>query len=245
MAPRVARVQCLSTGRCHTKAIVVPWVTRGRQECNLVRKTQDSVLDANDPSSTVIGKVQEWKTQTDIALLFHYFDYHTPNEQDADLICASFLKQTVQQILKRPDTTIPSEIESLYNDFSSQNRTPTQRDLLPIIEALLESFTTTYIIIDALDECFEDYRYDVMSMLLAIAGYQQIQVHILVTSRPHIEDIRSRIPQWPHIEIQAHQEDIRRLFYHKLERSQSSQRIITANFKEEIITAIATQAQGM
>jgi hypothetical protein len=224
---------------------VVPWFTWGRKECNLVRKAEGSVLDANDPSSTVIGKIQEWKSQTNVALLFHYFDYHTPNEQETDLVCASFLKQTVQQLLKRPNTTIPSEIANLYNDFSSQNRIPTQIDLLPIIKALLERFTATYIIIDALDECFEDYRHDVLSMLLTIAGYQQIQVHILVTSRPHIEDIRSRIPQWTHIEIKAHQEDIRRLFYHKLERSQSSQRIITANFKEEIITAIATQAQGM
>lgn len=185
----------------------------------------------------MIDHIQSLQEQKRKAVIYYYFDYQNAGDQNPDLICAAFLKQLALQT-----DTLSTELEELYNQLHTSSQRPKTAQLVPIIISLLRSFNSTYIIIDALDECFDDYRHDIFSLITRI---QTVPIHIFVTSRPHPEDINTAFAHWPRLEIRAHEEDIRRLFNDKLEHKPSAQRIMTNGLKEEIFLAIIKKAQGM
>lgn len=171
------------------------------------------------------------------AILYYYFDYLKAGEQHPDLVSATFLKQLAEHF-----PLLPPQIEELHDRLKKLKKRPDRTILMPIILSLLESFGSTFIVIDALDECVDDYRNDISEI---IAQLQMAAVRIFATTRPHIEYTNRGVSQWTSLEIRAHEEDIRRLFNHKLEGKAGLQRIMRADLQEEIVVAIVSKAQGM
>jgi len=153
------------------------------------------------------------------------------------MICASLLRQLAQRM-----KLLPSQVDELYNRLQPANKRPTKDQLISLILSILPSFVFTYIVIDAFDEYVEGHR---MEFLTVLSQLQVPSVHILITSRPHIDEIKKTFSQWPHVEIKAHHEDIYCLFDQKLQRNSKSKRRITADFQEEIVHTIVEKAHGM
>jgi hypothetical protein len=176
-------------------------------------------------------------TQRGRAIIYHYFDYRTARDLTPDLICGTFLKQLAQQL-----PALPPQVEELYELMKKRNRKPDKDALMPIILSLLKSFVSTYIVIDALDECFESYRAAVTDMIIQLRA---AAANIFTTSRPHIEPIDEEGDEWARIEIMAHEEDIRHLFDHTLGQKGNIRKRLSAAFRDEIVRAIVAKAEGM
>jgi hypothetical protein len=90
-------------------------------------------------------------------------------------------------------SVLPAQIDELYESQNGASKRPSGGDLISILTSLLGHFSNIYIVIDALDECHEDYRSDILSL---ISRLQAPSVHILIASRPYIEDIKANFPQF-------------------------------------------------
>jgi hypothetical protein len=172
-----------------------------------------------------------------VVVIYHFFDYLTAEEQSPDLLSRSLLKQLAQQC----NHPLP-ELEKLRKSMNKRNRKPNQAEVMPIIDSLLEKFPRTFIVMDALDECSEDYRYTVLDI---ISHLHSSGARIFTTSRPHIEPPKLKNDEWEYIEIRAQDEDIRRVFESTLLQKDSLRKRLSLEFKDEIVTAISKKSDGM
>lgn len=76
---------------------------------------------------------------------------------------------------------MPDEVQRLYNlDENHKERSKISK-LIKIFFLLLKRFRRMYIIIDALDECFE--REDILDLIANIVNHKSEEINILATSR--------------------------------------------------------------
>lgn len=188
-------------------------------------------------SSIVIDHLSSMSEHDSIAVIYHFFDYLTTEEQSPDLLCRSLLKQLAQQ-----HNSPLLEMEKLRKSMSKRNRKPNQAELMPLIQGLLDKFTRVFIVIDALDECFEGYRSSVLDI---ISNLHSSGARIFTTSRPHIEPPTLQNHEWEYIEIRAQDEDIRRVFESTLLQKDGLRKRLSPEFKDEIVTAISKRSDGM
>jgi hypothetical protein len=73
-------------------------------------------------------------------------------------------------------------MDELYNKHNKLNL-PTEDELLALLMRLLQDFGQTYVIIDALDECGNDYDQLFDKVIKVIHGWQLVHFHLLVSSR--------------------------------------------------------------
>ncbi|KAH8880982.1 hypothetical protein GQ53DRAFT_889213, partial [Thozetella sp. PMI_491] len=188
-------------------------------------------------SAIVIDYISNTKPP-DTAIIYHYFDYVSAAQHPPETICRIFLRQLVQQ-----HQALPVEVEQLFIRADKLNIIPDLRLLTDTLLAVLNSFKAALIVIDALDECSEQYQHAVRELLNDLQ--KSSRCSFFVTARSHIEPLEEESSQCSHIEITAHEEDIRRLFDRTLERNGRFARKLTTEFKDEIVLAIIDKAQGM
>lgn len=80
--------------------------------------------------------------------------------------------------------------------------------------AVARQFTTTYIVLDALDECAVDYRHDLVRFLTSI---KDSPIRLLAFSSPH--QTFNILDSSPKLEICPHKEDVNHYCTVKLRRS--------------------------
>lgn len=86
---------------------------------------------------------------------------------------------------------------------------------MKVLEAVTASFTRTFIVIDALDEC-EAARKASRGFLPQLFNLQSAtKLNIFATSRP-IEEIINFFGESPRLEIRAHDEDVKIFVNHEL-----------------------------
>ena len=73
-------------------------------------------------------------------------------------------------------------MEKLYNKHDKLSL-PTRDDLLTLLMELLQGFGQTYVVIDALDECDDDYHNLFDKVIKVIHKWQLPHFHLLMTSR--------------------------------------------------------------
>lgn len=97
-------------------------------------------------------------------------------------------------------------------------------------------------IIDALDECNERERHQ----LLAELGKLPDSTRIMVTSRP-IPNLASELLPCTQLEILARPEDIRSYVIHQISTSQSLSKFVKADpgLQDEILDVLVQKAAGM
>ena len=169
---------------------------------------------------------------------YFYFNYQDERKQTAELVLASLLRQIIES---RPE--IPKPVSELYKRIESQQRQLQQQDLEQVILLTCANFKQIFIVIDALDECDNEHRKD---LLRSLATFQKIQtVTIFLTSRPHAgQEITRKLGNSLQIEIGATDNDLRTYLSCKIDESDNVD-VIDEEFKEEIIVKIIRAAHRM
>ena len=149
-------------------------------------------------------------------------------------VVRGMLKQALGQL-----EVIPLPVQRVYEESLAKATFPDPATLIGQLMACSGQFETVYIVLDALDECDEDQRIDILSLIDELLGNPSIR--IMVTSRHHLQRVQPiRCPPL-YMDINADDGDIRTYLWFHLER----QEILSPGLKKEIVEVISQGAEGM
>ena len=142
-----------------------------------------SVLTGRDTSSLVIDRLCDEAKEQNIAVAGFYVDFARREEQTPANILGSFLKQIVGGLERIP--------EEITRTFQEHKQVIGGRGLRVVeIVKMLQTVTSlqpTFICADALDECVEKYRHEILGSLKQVLG-ESPNTRIFLTGRRHIRD---------------------------------------------------------
>jgi len=128
-------------------------------------------------SSTIIEEtISHCQTDPKLGVAYFYFDFGVKEKQ----LHQNLMRSLVTQLSIRSEKT-PEALQELYSRSYEGVQQPNETGLETALRFMLEEFTKTYIIIDALDECTD--RKELLELIQAIHGWEMGEVQILVTSR--------------------------------------------------------------
>ena len=139
------------------------------------------MLMGSDTSSLVVDKLCDKVKEQKTAVACFYVDFAAREEQSPTNILGSLLKQIVGGLEKIPD--------GIRETFQDYKKVIGGRGLrVPEIVEMLQTVTSlqpTYICVDALDECMERHRPEVLDSLRQILE-KSPNTRIFLTGRRHI-----------------------------------------------------------
>ena len=156
-------------------------------------------------ASTIIDDLSKQCETTQCTLAYFYF-FESPDRQD----CTTMLHTLLRQLATRNPACLKILTES-YLIHGKGSRQPSLHALLNLLQSMLETCGTTFIVLDALDEC--DSREELLELIGSIQFWSCADLHILLTSRSE-PDVRMTVESWnkkyiTNIQNSSHSEDIR------------------------------------
>jgi hypothetical protein len=186
----------------------------------------------------MIDYLQEYSSETGCGLAYIYFNYKEHLEQKPAAILASIIKQLSSQLLN-----LPKVVQDLYGRLALLKRRPSFRDLESILVAISKLFPQTYIVCDALDECPQSQRRELLPFFLRI-GLQKI--NLFLTSRDYPEDIQCFFENSAKVRLSARDDDITSYIEQKIEENPRAKRLVNeGKCKDLIISGIKRCANKM
>ena len=170
-----------------------------------------------------------------VVVAYFYFDYYEQGDnaqgyQLDDAMLASLLKQLA---LKK--AVLPEPVLDLHQRMRHQQRQPNQQDLENALLRTCSEFNRVFFVIDALDECTKSQRSAVLRTLNNIC--QCSPVCMLITSRPHAQDISKAFEGFPKIVIEAKPSDIKKYVENKIADSDELE-TIDDRFRDLIVEGV-------
>lgn len=178
------------------------------------------------------------RSRKDSGVAFFYFDFGAEHEHTPVQILSSLLKQLLLQL-----DELPIPVWQKFNRSVMQGQTPQVHELQELLSSIPRSFDSVYVVVDALDECrVGDCRDEILRAFETL----QASMKLMVTSRPHIEDLGDSLAQATHVKLRAVEADISDYVYTMLE-TRKIKKILgkDENLKKEIVDSIVADAHGM
>ncbi|KAL9121680.1 MAG: hypothetical protein Q9187_001757 [Circinaria calcarea] len=175
-------------------------------------------------------------TKRDVGIAYIYCNYKDVSQTGTGFV-ASLLQQLLQQ---RPET--PPEVTALYEQHSPRNTTPSLSEYARVLQQQVLCFSDVYLIIDALDECPDNARSEVLDEINRLPS----NIHFLATSR-HIPTIERRFRDAPRLEVKARDEDIMTYLTSWIDGKDACGGLISADptLRDSVISTITKKADGM
>jgi hypothetical protein len=165
-------------------------------------------------------------------IAYIYFDSQDQEYQTALNVFASLLKQLAVRLKEMSPT-----ITSMYNRHRIRRTRPELSELVECILSISAQFSSSFILLDALDECERSQRQKILN---AISRIHSGGVSILATGRHHIANV-DYFKSSPTINIRADIKDLRHFLTQKLAEA----RLENAKLDEEIVEILSTNADGL
>ena len=128
-------------------------------------------------SSTIIQRTDDYcRHRSGLLILYFYFDFNDVEKQQHEKMIRSLIVQLFAQCMN-----IPLILESLYSSCTNGERQPAYDSLLSTLYMMMREFSDTYLVLDALDKCSK--RKELLSCIEELAGWRDLSLHILTTSR--------------------------------------------------------------
>lgn len=171
---------------------------------------------------------------------YFYFDFNDGEKQRHE----NFIRSLLTQLSMQSERTLHA-LQTLYSRSQDGTQQPSYGALVSTLRSALQDSLTTFIILDAADECTD--RGELLELLLEISKWNTGKVQIVCTSRKERDIEESLIPEaWESVCIQSDQvsSDIH---LHICERLQNDSKFKKwpLGVRREIETALVTGAQGM
>jgi hypothetical protein len=137
-------------------------------------------------SSTIIESIRgTFRNNRQVALGFWYFNATDKVKTTLD----GCIRALITQFLEALPDGVPGSIVEFWTDHDKGGRMPKLLDLKAALTKLLATERITYyIVLDALDECWQEDRPDLLAMIQALQSSENEHLHILVTSRTYLKE---------------------------------------------------------
>lgn len=168
--------------------------------------------------------------------MFMYLKYNEP-DQTIDNIFASFLKQLAQEC-----DSLPISLVKLYEHHHDRNTSPTLIEILETLSAIVEDYTEVYCVLDALDECTEELRWELLENLDKL----QPKLRLLITSR-YLDSIAEDLLSYDRFEIKANKADIELFIDHQIKRNKNLRKLVdkSSTLRNDIKKGVIKTAEDM
>lgn len=178
----------------------------------------------------------------DIAVACIFCNYKERSTQSLEELVASTLKQIIQ------DRPLASDnIKTFCSEFRDKQRRPRLTDLINVLRSEIGTYSKVFFVLDALDECLEDYQGRLITEFESISS----TVYLMVTSRP-LDLIKQQFQDACHLDINAKNEDVQKYIDSRIRRGQTKNEIVLAKLtqnnrglRDSIVEKIVPNTRGM
>lgn len=182
-------------------------------------------------------KVHHDLDNPNIGVAYVYFNYRQSDEK-ADNLLLSLLKQLAQ---RKP--LLPDSVTALYEQHKDKGTRPSLEIITSTLQSVISTYSRTFIVIDALDECpnIDDCQVRFLAEILSLCD--KSMANIFATSRPNAE-IAKQFKGSAFMEICARGEDVRKYLVGNMVRLPNFV-CEDAKLKSEVEATIIDSVQGM
>ncbi|KAJ7047048.1 hypothetical protein C8F04DRAFT_1227162, partial [Mycena alexandri] len=170
---------------------------------------------------------------------FFYFDFRYQDRQSLEIA----LRRLILQLSAY--SSQPFELISNHHKLSKGQKLPSYDDLVKILGQLLHQLGRTYLVLDALDECDDNYFPKLLKLVSALRTWAaETPVHVFITSQPRqiFADGFIDVACIP-LEYNTTQEDIRFFICNELESNPKLK--IWHSQVDQIVNQVAEKSNGM
>jgi hypothetical protein len=173
----------------------------------------------------------------DKGIAYYYFDYKEQEAQTPTIMVASLLRQLAGQ-----RAVFPPSLLEYYENFKQDQARASTPELLHVFNEVCCTFSHSYIIVDALDECNMSYRKDVLRILKDL---DLAFVQLFITSRPHSQDITQSFNGAEQVQVEANEGDIKTYCHRMMDDNDTTRKLVEGALRAEVADIISKNAQGM
>lgn len=190
-------------------------------------------------TSMVVDELRtRFSKDQNIGLAYIYCNFRRQDEQKAEDLLSSLLKQLAQEWPFLPDS-----VQSLYVKHKDKRTRPLFDEISKTLQAVATMYSRVFIIVDALDECRSSDG-DRERFLSNIFNFQdKVQANVFATSRP-IPEISAKFCGSLSLEIRAIDEDVQTYLASQIYRFPSFV-ARNLNLQDQIKSTIAKAVGGM
>ncbi|CCX30790.1 Similar to Inversin-B; acc. no. Q71S21 [Pyronema omphalodes CBS 100304] len=208
-------------------------------------------------SSAVIDNIQlenaeRFATEeTHILLAYLYYDSRDSARLSAVGLIGSLLKQIFQSCAYRERNAKDQRFENIFESLKKrrdQHGIPLSiNELSQFIKQCLRGLQRLYIIIGAIDECQDIYRWELLRFTSDILAEFPNSVRVMITGRAYIRSsLEKSLAKTPvSIDLVANEVDIRRYVVHAIELDYHAYNNMENSFRREIVETIVATADGI
>lgn len=158
-------------------------------------------------SAVVISYLETlFKHDQSVGIAYVYCNFREQEDQNGESLLLSLTKQLTERSMDSGQE-IPQEILSVYKDHVKCKKRPYVSKCRETLVAAAMHFSKTFVIVDALDECSEKARSELIHCLLGVQN--EAKINLLVTSR-FIPEIEEEFGRCSMIEISAREDDVQK-----------------------------------
>ena len=130
----------------------------------------------------------------------------------------------------------------LYKYHQDRNTSPSLAEIKQTLNLLLEPYTVVYCIVDALDECSEEIRWELLESLDSL----QPKLRILVTSR-YLDSIAEELEKYARFEIKANKDDIELFIDRHIKKNRNLRKLVdkSCSLRDDIKSSVVRTAENM
>ncbi|KFZ02007.1 hypothetical protein V500_00505, partial [Pseudogymnoascus sp. VKM F-4518 (FW-2643)] len=179
-----------------------------------------------------------FQKDTNIGIAYLYCNFRRQDEQNAEGLLASLLKQLAQGL-----SPLPESIKSLYSSYKEKRTQPTFNEISNTLQSVAALYSRCFIVVDALDECqaSDGCRTKLLREIFALQA--KSRTNIFSTSR-FIPEIHEHFKNSMRLEIRASDQDVQR--YIDGHMSQLPRCVLrSSSMQGEIKAAIVQAVNGM
>lgn len=161
-------------------------------------------------ASLTIQSLLKDQNREGFVVCFVYCNYERGNEQSADGLLSVLLRQLASGF-----GVFPPCVTRLHKLCKEERRIPTQEELVKTIAGCANAGDKAFLVIDALDECSEDTRRQLLAVFKRVQ--KDSPLRCLFTSRP-LPEICHYFENDLKLEISAHTDDIEIYTHNRIQK---------------------------
>ena len=180
----------------------------------------------------------QFRGDLSVGIAYLYCDFRRQDQQEAEDLLASLLKQLTQGLPFLPDT-----VKSLYNRHNDKRTRPSFDEISRSLQSVATLYSKVFIIVDALDECRASNGCRARFLTEVFKLQAKCRANLFATSR-FIPEIVKKFDGSTSLEIRASVQDVQRYVHNRIADLPS---FVERNPKlqEDIKTEIVKAADGM
>jgi len=155
------------------------------------------------------------------------------------------MRSLIWQFTVRCEGRVPKVLVNLYAHCGNGHQEPTLGDLQNTLQTILDGFSSTFIILDALDECTEREKLLNWIQTFILGKNKNLGLHLIVTSRPEqeIED-KFKCSQYLDLVKESESHDLVAYLDYQLQNNSVLQKW-NSDTQKQIKLKLMEQADGM